>query len=923
MDDTATPILRSLSQRSTTLAWGYLDSDLDTVREGRVSAVNVPDNILSVTNVEGYNQDITFVELPGVGACESVRFLYDPTDPDGGSPSLKPNLTPPKTGSWVVGVVDRYISPWKPYFRACQSTRSKHWHLFRNGIYKMTEAEKVERDFDSSYMNCEEVYIHVERVPDSEICYRWDINNLERSEESLKALAAKRLFTIYHNSLNTSFPKIITPEVDDIIVNSRPKISSLQNPSSKTIPAVSSNADLPNPGTPEHAVFLRPKVPTDKETLGSQERTISSINELMDDEFTGSFGEGLRDFMGLGRDTPAFGSSEGSNTANAGSSIGSNGRNQVPSLNGLDEIVRTTPNPLQEVIEKQDQVRERTRQTRPLNLFNLVNLIGDTPTSNIDIKDLGSGPYLPIQQQKKPMNVIGNAEAVLRHITAKDADGNVRRPRPEPLIANRNQLFIPNIQQSPSGASIPPFDNKGEPLAPRLRQHPSIWASSTPGSIGTTNLRIKTPSTYNPIPGINNLFPSIRGSVPKHSPEKTPPQSNMLNGSPSSSRHGSNIDSPATLKSATKLSSSPRLLAFTEEDTALTNPNRPIHSKFKPNLNHPLTANFRDHLNSITGVRSSTLPPLEGITSPTLGGGLLPIRKDLSPMIPKMRTGEILGGDSPSNQLRIKPTPPTIQSPFGSQGFRREGGKYSRGAKTLAPTPQVKESGDSKVMETVPGSPRGGLERRRRVMTGGSMSSPANRGGQGATGTGVLNGRIRDTGNANSGGSPRGVKSGSSSPSSITDGKSGRRSTAGSPKVGTLMRVGSPGMTSARNFNLQAKPASWSNSPNNKDINSPSASKTIIPVKTSKMIRKFPRNPSKPNSVQTTLSSDNNYKGDPNVDYRKIIEDRKNDKKVVKASQVEDVSEVVSIGEVSEVDDVGRNRVRKNIVGAMAKIDDS
>ncbi|KAF3914721.1 hypothetical protein AA313_de0207819 [Arthrobotrys entomopaga] len=85
------------------------------------------------------------------------------------------------------------------------------------------------------------------------------------------------------------------------------------------------------------------------------------------------------------------------------------------------------------------------------------------------------------------------------------------------------------------------------------------------------------------------------------------------------------------------------------------------------------------------------------------------------------------------------------------------------------------------------------------------------------------------------------------------------------------------------------------------------------------MIRKFPKNPSKP-QARTSLSSENNYKGDPNVDYRKIIEERKKDKKVTKPNNIEEVSEVVSIGEVSEVESVGK---KKNIVGAVAKIENA
>ncbi|KAF3914633.1 hypothetical protein AA313_de0202361 [Arthrobotrys entomopaga] len=428
---------------------------------------------------------------------------------------------------------------------------------------------------------------------------------------------------------------------------------------------------------------------------------------------------------------------EGSNTANAGSSVGSNGRNsnQMPSLNGLDEIVRTTPNQPQEMMEIQDEVIEKTvRPTRPMNLFNLVNLIGDNSKSNIDIKDLGSGPYGPIPQQRKPKIVNENADTLLRNIGAnKDSDGNVqRRPRPEPLIANRNQLLMPNIhQQNPStGSPIPRFDNRGSPLAPRLRQHPSIWASSTPGGIGKTNLQIKPPSAYKSIPGINNLFPSIRSSVSKQSPGRFSPYANMLNGSPS--------DSPAMLKSATKLSASPGLVSFTEEeDAVLMPPNRPANSRFKPNLNPLLTTttpmNFRDSPNGTTGMRSpTTLLPLEGARSPTLGGGLLPIHKDLSPMVPKMGTGDIFSGDSPTNQIKIKPVPPLIQSPFGSPVFKKEGGgRYSRGARTLAPTSQAKESVDLKVAETLPGSPRGGLERGRRTVagrSGGGIPNFANNG---------------------------------------------------------------------------------------------------------------------------------------------------------------------------------------------------
>ncbi|KAF3922935.1 hypothetical protein ABW20_dc0101305 [Dactylellina cionopaga] len=65
-----TPLLRSLSSRTRTLALGYLESDVDSNKEGRVTAVLVPDDVKSVSNVEDYAPDIAFVVVEGVAAIE-------------------------------------------------------------------------------------------------------------------------------------------------------------------------------------------------------------------------------------------------------------------------------------------------------------------------------------------------------------------------------------------------------------------------------------------------------------------------------------------------------------------------------------------------------------------------------------------------------------------------------------------------------------------------------------------------------------------------------------------------------------------------------------------------------------------------------------------------------------------------------------
>ncbi|EPS37281.1 hypothetical protein H072_9042 [Dactylellina haptotyla CBS 200.50] len=457
MNNVVTPLLRSLSDRSKTLAWGYLDGDVETVKEGRVSAIIVPDDAVSVTDIQGYGADVGFVELAGVGAAESVRFVYDPTDQEGGSPSLQPNLTPPKSGAWVVGTLDPSVPFGKAYFSACQAARGKSWHLFRNQIFKDIETERL---FNLFYLKCEDVYIHAQRVSDGEICFRWDTST-QQDEQGLDSLGSQRLFTIYHNSLSSSYPQIITPEIDDVLITT----------TSKAVPG--------------KGIYLPHSQEQNLQTA-QQTRTISTIN-MIEDDMTGSFAEGLRDFINVGRDTPAFGSTDNSaggsgyeaEASGSGTVYGSDRSRRSRSSEGLpgieipDEInlVPHAPDQLVREFEPRGQDVADSARGRSSSIVIEGSPIGRNRENNIQIEEFGS---YPLVKQKQNANMTPN-------------------PLLSQLVNSRSQRHL----------SIPSVGRAG---------------TLTPGIVD--NMRVKHGSAYQPIPGINDLFPTIKGA--KQSPGKKP-----------------------------------------------------------------------------------------------------------------------------------------------------------------------------------------------------------------------------------------------------------------------------------------------------------------------------------------------------------------------------------------------------------------
>ncbi|RVD88874.1 uncharacterized protein DFL_003044 [Arthrobotrys flagrans] len=158
----------------------------------------------------------------------------------------------------------------------------------------------------------------------------------------------KRLFTLYHNSVAPSIPIVITPEVDtptatptatpDTINNNKNSFNNNQVPNMKNyyIPVTRKTSQASNP------IECTINSTTAVENLLTEE----DCNEIT------SFTEGLKDFMGDGRRTPAFGSTD--NSDSGGSRQGNNERQvQANTNNGMkmlppkevgdDDAVAETP----------------------------------------------------------------------------------------------------------------------------------------------------------------------------------------------------------------------------------------------------------------------------------------------------------------------------------------------------------------------------------------------------------------------------------------------------------------------------------------------------------------------------------------------------------------------------------------------------
>ncbi|KAK6523425.1 hypothetical protein TWF281_001407 [Arthrobotrys megalospora] len=513
MEDVKTPLLRSLSAKTKSLVWGYLNADEGTAKEGRVELFEVPDGSRSM---EGFREGEVLVDVDGLGSAESVRFLHDPVDPSAGSPNLQPNLTPPMSGSWITGTLDPSIKRGTAYFTACEPTTANAgtYHLFRAGITPLVRSENF---FSLFYSSCEEVFIHAERVPDEDICFRWDMAR-ETDVDTFSDLGEKRLSTLYHNSFAPSIPIVITPEVDD-------PPPSLSNPS------------------PDNNINLNPNmnnyyIPTTRKAsqVSNADRTISSITAVEDvltdedDNESRSFAQGLKDFMGPGRDTPAFGSTDNSESGSGNGGGSREGMNLPDEVNivssgaGGDKV---TPGLLSDRISVPRELPAIRGGNRNRLAIPIPNLSGSpVKKENIQIQDYNAQfPGVPVFEPRK----LGD---LLQRSSGLDQGSNNLRPRPQALITSNPLLSIPSSRGSlpfvaePKAAGLVPLkqlERKRESLVlPGIMGGRSGSIPSINGNFPINADPTKARSTrgYQPIQGlnVNALLPNIKGNSAQNTP---------------------------------------------------------------------------------------------------------------------------------------------------------------------------------------------------------------------------------------------------------------------------------------------------------------------------------------------------------------------------------------------------------------------
>ncbi|KAF3220352.1 hypothetical protein TWF679_009726 [Orbilia oligospora] len=518
MEDVKTPLLRSLSGKTRSLVFGYFGADEGSAKEGRVGLLEVPDGSRSS---EGFREGDTVVDVDGLGSAESIRFLHDPIDSSAGSPNIRANLTPPMSGSWVTGTLDPSIKEVKAYFTACEPTTANAgtYHLFRAGIPKLRRSENF---FELFYSSCEDVYIHAERVADDSICFRWDMGRERDVRE-------KRLFTLYHNSIAPSIPIVITPEVDN------PPQPTSVNPD--TISNININSNFNNNQVPNMKNHYIPVTRMASQASNPIERTISSITAVEDllteedgNDIT-SFADGLKDFMGAGRGTPAFGSTE--NSDSGGSREGMELPDEVNILPAIGNMV--TPGVLSNRISLDQRGGVRDKLTVPV-----ANVDKVSRRESIQVSDPYNRlyPYLPFfdasqqprsqqlatQQSQQVDNSQGQGEG-------SGTSGNLVRSRPQAVVTSN-----PLLSMQRGKGSLPLLIEPKGPGLVELREGERKRESSVlPGIVGSRSGSIPSvisknsiPSTgdwdkrrasrgYQNIPGlnINALLPNIKGNTEK------------------------------------------------------------------------------------------------------------------------------------------------------------------------------------------------------------------------------------------------------------------------------------------------------------------------------------------------------------------------------------------------------------------------
>ncbi|KAF3227493.1 hypothetical protein TWF192_011093 [Orbilia oligospora] len=508
MEDVKTPLLRSLSGKTRSLVFGYFGADEGSAKEGRVGLLEVPDGSRSS---EGFREGDTVVDVDGLGSAESIRFLHDPIDSSAGSPNIRANLTPPMSGSWVTGTLDPSIKEVKAYFTACEPTTANAgtYHLFRAGIPKLRRSENF---FELFYSSCEDVYIHAERVADDSICFRWDMGRERDVRE-------KRLFTLYHNSIAPSIPIVITPEVDN------PPQPTSVNPD--TISNININSNFNNNQVPNMKNHYIPVTRMASQASNPIERTISSITAVEDllteedgNDIT-SFADGLKDFMGAGRGTPAFGSTE--NSDSGGSREGMELPDEVNILPAIGNMV--TPGVLSNRISLDQRGGVRDKLTVPV-----ANVDKVSRRESIQVSDPYNRlyPYLPFfdasqqprsqqlatQQSQQVDNSQGQGEG-------SGTSGNLVRSRPQAVVTSN-----PLLSMQRGKGSLPLLIEPKGPGLIELREGERKRESSVlPGIVGSrsgTSLALETGTRrasrgYQNILGlnINALLPNIKGNTEK------------------------------------------------------------------------------------------------------------------------------------------------------------------------------------------------------------------------------------------------------------------------------------------------------------------------------------------------------------------------------------------------------------------------
>ncbi|KAF3146738.1 hypothetical protein TWF703_004009 [Orbilia oligospora] len=524
MEDVKTPLLRSLSGKTRSLVFGYFGVDEGSAKESRVGLLEVPDGSRSS---EGFREGDTVADVDGLGSAESIRFLHDPIDPSAGSPNIRPNLTPPMSGSWVTGTLDPSIKEGKAYFTVCEPTTANAgtYHLFRAGIPKLRRSENF---FELFYSSCEDVYVHAERVADDSICFRWDMGR-ERDVSTFSDLGEKRLFTLYHNSVAPSIPIVITPEVDN------PPQTTAVNPD--TIGNININSNFNNNQVPNMKNHYIPVMRKTSQASNPIERTISSITAVEDllteedgNDIT-SFADGLKDFMGAGRGTPAFGSTE--NSDSGGSREGTELPDEVNILPAIGNMV--TPGVLSNRISLDQRGGVRDRLTVPV-----ANVDKVSRRESIQVSDPYNRlyPYLPFfdaSQQPRPQQLATQQSQQVDNSQGQDegsgTSGNLVRSRPQAVVTSN-----PLLSMQRSKGSLPPLieprgpglvglkegeKKRGSLVLPgivgsRSGSIPSIISKNSIPSTGDWDKR-RTSRGYQNIPvlNINALLPNIKGNTEK------------------------------------------------------------------------------------------------------------------------------------------------------------------------------------------------------------------------------------------------------------------------------------------------------------------------------------------------------------------------------------------------------------------------